>query len=231
MAPKSNALTTREHVEEHLDPYTAGQNTSDDNAVDRYINSASQRIRKLAHRPLYWVSDETIRVESTGSRKLRVPDHRPIETVHKVVWAPDPNTSDTVDANDYTLRDAERGRIYRHNGMWSSTEVMEQRIERIGTGHYEKHYEVTITGGWTTPAQENQSVNSPRDLPYDIELAVISYVQLHWYKQQTNRAVDKISMADGSKSFRHTDDGVLVPDGFVQTAKRYRDYSKSVGIA
>jgi len=79
-------------------------------------------------------------------------------------------------------------------------------------------YLVTYTGGWITPKQDDDGVGT-RDLPWDVEQAVLDQVTFLEDRHEFGFNVSKIDMDDGSVSFMK---GQPVMPSFQHTIRSYR---------
>jgi len=92
-------------------------------------------------------------------------------------------------------------------------------LESPVVGSEAKSYTVSYSGGWVTPEQARNSEGAlVRNLPFDIERAVIDMVTSLYLQRGRDRSVTARTAAQGSSTFA-TD-----PAGYADTAKRWRHY-------
>lgn len=188
-----------------------------DARVERYIMAGSELMSKLCNRNLYRAADHVERVAGAGGVYLVVNDHRPIVSIDSIVWDPRDGTTTTVDSDDYAISDAGAGKIEYVGGAWDSSRVQVQRIERTPTGRALPRYKVTYTGGWITPKQDDDGVGD-RDLPYDLEDAVLQYVSMRWSRRGQDASVASKKVGPASVTYN----GHTVPPAFKQAAQKYK---------
>lgn len=212
-------LTDRTAVEDVIAGYTAGANAQDDDKVIRWIREGSDLLRSMAHRQFYWTTGYTERTRAHGSDEIYVRDHVPIDAISKIERQNDPSTSaTTVDSDSYEATSDGLGTIRRVHGLWSTTAT--RRGGPVGgpqPGTEQPILKVTYDGGWKTPEQANQNVGA-RDLPWDVESAILSHVELQWHSDGQNPNIESLSMADGSITYRGTE----TTERMSQIADEYR---------
>lgn len=200
---KVSDLTDRDAVEDVIDAYTAGGNAGDDDQVIRWIREASDLLRSGAGREFYWQSGYTERTDARDAPEIFVRDHVPIDSISKIVRQNDPSTGGTtVDSDTYEAAKDGLGTVRRVHGVWLSTAM--GRAGPVGgrqPGTEQPILKVTYDGGWKTPEQDTQGVGT-RDLPWDVEGAVLSHVELKWHRNGQSPGVKSLSMADGSITYR-----------------------------
>jgi len=162
----ANALTTAARVEELVG--LKGPNTN------FLINAASDFFESRINRSLSRAS-VTEKLASFGTTRIRV-SRTPIVSVTSLDFDEGPLSSD-----DYEIDDAEAGLIMKPGG-WPWTAHVARDISRGALpGTERKLIDIVYVAGYVTPQQDgdaNPPVNGdPRDLPFDIERAVISIVQ------------------------------------------------------
>ena len=87
-----------------------------------------------------------------------------------------------MDSTNYEVENADAGFIRRITGGWAWTTRSAGGVTHDPlAGAEESLYTVTYTGGYVTPQQAADDAELTRDLPYDIERAVIDMVKaLYW---------------------------------------------------
>lgn len=211
-------LTDEGAVEDVIGAYTSGASQDEDDRVARWIKEGSDLLKSMTGREFYWVTGYTERTSAVGASNIYVRDHVPIDAITSIEYDHDPSSSaTTVDSDNYEAVGQGQGTI-RHDSLWTSTE--EHRAGPVGghqPGTAEDVIKVTYDGGWKTPEQDTQGVGA-RDLPYDVEMAVLSHVELKWHRNGQSPGVESLSMADGSISYR----GMQTTDRMQMIAHEYR---------
>jgi hypothetical protein len=221
VALDKTALTTLSTVKEEL-----GSPSGQDSTLERYIRQASDLFRQLTGRQWYDIDGYQERVAGYQGKRLAVYDHLPVESVNKIEIQVD-GAFDEVDPTAYEIEDAESGFIRRiDGGSWELTESFIQNIEPQFTGENLKLYRVDYDGGYVTPEDADQN-NKTRDLPYDIEDAVIDLVVDKFRKKGQSGNVSSESIMSVSIDYDTTTDMEDVINGttpaFSRTVKQYRN--------
>jgi len=219
MALTKKALTTVSTVQDELG--ISGSTST----LERYIRQASDLFRRLTGRKWYEETEYVEKVAGYNLKRLMVFDHLPIDQIREIELKTD-DTYDTVDSSEYEIEDAESGFIRKIAGGWRLTESYYNNIEPTGTSENIKNYRVTYDGGYVTPEDANLN-NKTRDLPYDIEDAVIDFVTSKFVKKGSGSAVDSESIMSASIDYKDTSDvdGVLAGTTpyFSTVVKQYRN--------
>jgi len=208
MALDDNALTTLSVVKSEL----GATNTNADAYLERQINVYSDLFEQATGRPWHRDDAYTESVTSTGDTRLHL-ERRPVRSVAEVKV-----DGDTVDADDYEIVDGDLGYLRKIDGRW----------EHTGAGRL---VEVTYDGGHVTPKQVDDGEFSDRDLPHDIEQAVIdSVVNAYARKgQPSNVSAESIDTASVDYHIPDTADanlqGISVSQSFRGAVKQYKDRS------
>jgi hypothetical protein len=185
--------------------------------LERYINVASDLFSQMVGRDLHYREDVAEKVASGGDVRLVVYEATPIDSITSIV-IDDGVTSSTVDSDDYRIEDADAGLIEQIDGTWEDTEVYAWNIERETKGRQLAHYTVTYDGGWVTQEQDDNDGTLTRDLPYDIEQAVIDYVVMKDARRGRDTAVKSMSNLSASVAYMDQE----VPPSFVNAVRRYK---------
>ena len=127
------------------------------------IKSASDFVRKYCGREF---AKETIKETLPGSgMAILMLSRTPIVSVSEILFDGAPFTN-------YVIRDTEAGFLYSNSG-WYDTSLLSNSIEAHPIPNSkEPLYEVTYTGGYILPTS-----TGVRNLPYDLEEAVINLVR------------------------------------------------------
>jgi len=212
-----NALTNLAAVEDVIPDYTKGSSTDDDDRIIRFINAASWLFAEVADRKFHRESEHEERVRAYGTPELYVSEFLPVDSISSIKWDVS-DTSDTIDASNYEIFNAETGYIHA-DGVWSDTGLTQSGIVQGGkTASQRPIYLVTYTGGWITPKQDDDGVGT-RDLPWDVEQAVLDQVTFLEDRHEFGFNVSKIDMDDGSVSFMKCQP---VMPSFQHTIRSYR---------
>jgi len=218
MALQDNALTTVSTVEGELG-LSSGTDTA---TLERYINTFSDLFESYTGRPWHRDDEYTEKIKSTGDTRLLV-SRRPVRSITEIKVK-----GDTVDSGDYEIEDDDAGFIRLDDEAWESTAVATRRIKRHRKYH-EFRVEVTYDGGYVTPQQVDDGTFTDRDLPADIEHAVITSVANAYQRQGQPSNIKSESIGDASVSFATPDSGGSLggstSPAFESAVKRHKDRS------
>jgi len=190
-----------------------------DTAIDAWIREASRHLTDAIGRSLHRVSGHTEKLGTRGSQSLYVRDHLPVVEVAEVTY-----DGETVDAADYELGAAPEGELLRKHGYcWHNTSYAAGwQGKRDDPRPPEKLYAVTYEGGYVTPVQAPFGPDSDaRDLPWDIEGAIIEYCVMKYHQAGTDQTAVQEKLGDSSKKWA-TVDGRRVPHSFADVVDRYQ---------
>lgn len=169
MALATNALTTVATVEDEL-----GIASSTETArLERMINIASAAAESYCDRVFYRDTAIAEKVEGTDG-PLMFLSRGPVHSITSVVYL-----TTTLDTTEYEIRDSggHEQTIYNLNGSWRRGSIRRNDTSQTQVAGFERYgYTVTYDAGWYTPKQDDDDVTVTRDLPYDIEGAVIAMV-------------------------------------------------------
>lgn len=167
MALATNALTTVATIEDELG-ISSG---TEDARLERLINEASAIAESYAGRSFYRDSAVVEKVLGGEGPYLFVA-RAPLNSVTSISFL-----GSDISTADYEIHgDGKSGVIYAINGSWARLDVTFNDISRTSAaGMVRKAYTVTYDGGWYTAKQDDDG-DGTRDLPYDIERAVILIV-------------------------------------------------------
>ena len=218
-----NALTTLDTANAELG-YNTGEDATRDTRIIRYINAGSQLFETMCGKKFFHVADETTRVRGFNDPRLVVSGHLPLSSVNKIEYK-DGDSTTLIDADDYRIEDADKGFIERTDGNnWSSTAHNETNVSTHFVPGSERYwYYVTYTGGYVTPHQQAHGTFASRDLPHDIEEAVIQYVRMKDSQNQANPIVDSIGVDEITIDYvTHGNQRIAVPAEFRSAVEHYR---------
>lgn len=168
-----HALTTLEAVKEELN-ISAGD-ASQDTYLARLINAASEAIERYCDRHFEKAS-LIEKVAGQGSQRILL-SRTPILSVTSVTLS-----GSVLAPSEYEV-EAEAGMIYRSTGWPWSAMHRPGIVQDPYPGSETKNIEVTYTGGYVLPKDEDLTANPPvvRTLPYDLEEACIATVKT-WFR-------------------------------------------------
>ena len=183
--------------------------------ISRYVLVASSMFEEAIGYKVHYEEGITTNVgQPRGRQYLIVDDHLPIKEIHEV------KLNDTViDDDKYELSDAKLGYIRRtgKRTSWDSTEIVQHGIRQY-SHEVEPAYEITYDAGYVTPYQAEQDDNLERDLPHDIEAAVIDMAVMLYNEAGQNRRIQSASTGDWSYTLKDTN----VPALFEHIVDQYK---------
>lgn len=194
MALTDAALTTVARMESELGI------TSATTVLEPLIEEASALLQKECGRNFYRAAAAAEKVKGYATPRLSLRKHVPLVSITSIVLD-DGDSSSTVSASNYEIENADAGFVRDIGGRWAFTGRGSTDITRdplIGTE--EALYTVTYAGGYITPNQD-PSVGT-RDLPYDIERAVIDMVKGLYYGRTRDPGVASKGVSKASATFR-----------------------------
>lgn len=215
-------LTTRGAAEDLIPSYSDSGGSSDaDKRIERWIMEGSDTLRSMTGREFHWTTGYVERVAARGEKEIWVTDHVPVDTINSITYDSGNSTS-TIDADSYEhIADSKRrdvGTIRRITGMWTSTaQVQDGIVQNLQPGTEERLYKVDYDGGWVTQKQDDDDASLTRDLPHDLEGAVLDYVKMQEARHGQDPAVEKWSAESVSVTYR----GQEVPQRMASVADFY----------
>ena len=185
MALSASALTTVAALRAELDLDVDPAKTA---LLERYIEAASAMVVRFCGREL--------------AQATRVEKHRGMGTVRLFLNAP-PIVSitsividdDALDAADFEIEDAGAGIVYCADGFAWSAQEQAGPSYHLAPGTEAPSIVVTYVGGWITPS------SASRDLPFDIEQAVIELAVSMWKRRGRDVALTGESFETSSYSY------------------------------
>lgn len=220
MALADSALTTLSVVKNEL----GITNSNSDSYLERQINTYSRIFQAATGRPWHRDDEYTQKVKSTGDTRLHL-ERRPVRSVSEVKVK-----GDTIDPSGYEIENADKGYLRRIDQRWEHTAAGRRRVEGYAT-HHELRVDVTYDGGYVTPKQVDDGTFSTRDLPHDIEQAVIDSVVNAYARKGKPSNVESESIGPASVSYHVPDEadqtvqGMTVSQSFQGAVQRYKDRS------
>ncbi len=216
MALATHALTTLAVVKEDL----GFSDNEKDAVLERLINSVSRAFWREAGRALHYEAEIVERVPGYGVFRLRM-KRRPVASVTEIVRI-DIEGSDleVLDPTTYEIEDADKGFLYREGGFGDTAQRGVSIDGAPISGSERASIKVTYTGGFVTPNQHTGTPPFVRDLPEDIEEAVLMSVVANWHRkgqnqQATSESNDNVHTSWGRKF------GLLLPET-LEVARKLR---------
>lgn len=189
-----NALTTIQAVKDRL-----GISSNDeDDYIATQINRLSDLFERETGRKWYNTDgDYTEKVASYDRTRLQINDHLPVSSITSITYDSG-NTSVLEDPDSYDLENSKTGWIRSLNGVWTGSQPGYSKIDHYQVPETnEPNYTVVYQGGYITPKQDNENVGT-RDLPYDIEEAIINQVIAYREEKTRNKNVASLKVGDAS---------------------------------
>jgi hypothetical protein len=163
----NNALTTLEQAKKHLG--IDASDTTQDDTITFYINSASSLIQKYCNRVFAHTRRQEY-VQGRGGLRL-VLDHYPITELHGLDIAIN-NIVETIDVS--TIRVIpETGMLYRANGGFPYNRITGQFMHPNFDNPVDNIF-IDYSTGYVLP--KDATDDNPRTLPYDLEMACLKMI-------------------------------------------------------
>lgn len=220
MALATNALTNVATMEAVLGLASG----SADATLQRVINQASAIAESYANRVFY--RNTAITEKHPGQPgPLLVLDQAPVNSITSITYL----TGSAEDSSTYEIQDANVGSVYRISGTWAGIETLYgDSSQTIFTGQGRKVWTVVYDGGWYTPKQDDDGAGT-RNLPYDIEQAVISVAVALYRSEGRDPTVTSERLMEAQQTYA-TGGGSAGSGGWLDSAvpaaamilKRYR---------
>lgn len=142
-----------------------------DSTLERRILAASELIEKWCGRSFRYQAGRVENVKGEGWPTISL-SKRPIVSIASIVV-----DGYTIPSDAYSIRDADRGSVYRADGWaWTASLLGSASPERV-TGTEEAAFVVTYTAGYALP---NDTDQSPAALPSSIvEACLLWATELH----------------------------------------------------
>lgn len=217
------ALTTVPELESELG-VTPGTEVR---ALERAIQVASAEVARIAGRVLYRVASAVDRVKGYGNARLVLPRAPVVSIASIALLADDGTVLETFDSSTYELENAEAGIVYRALGWpWTLTEASGVDGGAVA-GSERAALRVTYTAGWITPWQADPSFPGgavgSRDLPYDIEDAVIQAAVSRYRSRGRDAGVKSERLGEEAVTYADVSQGgSWLPPAAYRVAQAYR---------
>lgn len=168
---------------------------SENDNLNRIINSISQQIEKYVGRKLYYEADIEEKVAGYGTNFLMV-SRTPLISIDSITYS-----DATEDSNNYEIHgDGNSGLIYRPGGWVNTSESFNTYAGDPIAGTNRKTYTITYTGGYITQKQDTDGVGT-RNLPYDIEDAALILSVSRYRKTGSSLGVKSESLLSGEVTY------------------------------
>lgn len=181
MALAANALTTLLVAKDELG--IRPSDASEDEAIERRIDVASQLVAKHVGRALHYGAGIVEKVAGFGGQRLFL-SRTPVLSVASVTL-----DGEEVSSDSFSIEEAGTGILYREAGWrWTAT-LAPGLVGPVGmAGREALLYSVTYTGGWVTRPQVAGVLTLT--LPADIEQACLFTVVQLWRMRGRYRNLD-----------------------------------------
>jgi hypothetical protein len=205
-------LTTLDAVKAELEI----TDSSSDSILQRYIHVVSDRFVAACNRNFHYVEDHEEQLSDAASAYLSPSDFDNIQSVSKITY-----DGTEVPAAHYTLQD--NGLIVHESGSWEDTRyLIEGPLPYISPQQARPLYVVTYTAGYVTPKQEDDDPSLTRNLPYDLEEAIIKEVAKLYFQQGRDTTITAMNVLSAQVRFQNTKPGEdLVTQAFKDAVKKY----------
>lgn len=182
--------------------------------ISRYILVASDMFTKQVGFDVHYVEDKTSQVgQPRGRNKLIIRDHGPLQKIHEIKYK-----DKVINPDHYVISNPELGWVRNtKRTSWKSTQIMQSGI-RTYKHELEPLYQVTYDAGWVTPHQANEDETLERDLPHDIEQAVLELSSYLYQRAGSDTTVQSKSTGDWSVSYGDRD----LPVFFEMVTDKYK---------
>lgn len=191
----------------------------------RRVNVATHLVESITDRKWHHVEDFQERVAAYGDYELRVRKHLPLVSISSIEYGAKASDLEEIEADSYTIFEGaeKHGVITRLDQRWRDTRVVDRSgySNRMIPDTEKPLYLVTYTGGYITPHQVDEGLYVDRDLPWDVEQAVIDYCAMQYHQRGTDPTVAAESMDMGSITYVLVDgQRVMVPASMARLASK-----------
>jgi hypothetical protein len=190
VALTTDALTTVNTVESDLGV------SGDSDRVARLINAASDWVvRTYCNRSFYRNTAVVEPVAGYGNHRLRVA-RTPVNSITSITY-----NGGALDLTDVTIDNAEAGLIARPGGWINTAHSASDISGSVLPGTERKLYTVTYDGGYYTPEQVRLDSTKTRELPWDLEGAVIELVKRAYKGKDRDPAIKSEKLLSWGASY------------------------------
>jgi hypothetical protein len=194
MAVPTGSLTTLTTVKSELNI----SSSTDDTYLERLIGAATAYAESICNRTFYYSAAITESVAGYGTAYLQL-SRAPLSSITSITF-----DGQTVSSDNYEIYgDGKAGLVYSPT-LWINTAMSGPGITKNSyPGSERKLYSVVYKGGYVTPTQDG--TGSPvltRDLPYDLEDAVIQLVVWRYRNRGRDQSVMSESLLNASVSYK-----------------------------
>lgn len=196
-----NALTEIDAVKDELGIDCA--DTSLNSLIARKINTVSTAAAKYLNRGLLQFQVGIVEKRAGSSRTRIQVTRTPLKTLTSVTILSGLNVSEVVALADIDVEDDGRtGILYLRSGWPRVRGRMSGASQDPLADTDEKNIQITYDGGWVLPDQARQSSGAlVRDLPEDIEEAVVSAVVGRMDRRGENRGIKSEKLLSHSVTY------------------------------
>lgn len=213
MALAASALTTLSAALDELDLVSDGG--AQDARLERWISSASDFIARACHRSFERADSVVEDVPAFGTAYLLV-SRTPILSVTSITYR-----GSLISSADYSVTEAEAGRIYRAAGWpWSASRLPSITWPPV-PGSEAPIVRVTYNGGWVTPQQVALGAFATRTLPHDLEDACLAMVATRYARRGADLRVKSESLLSHSVTYADGEEGGMLPQVVRDVVERY----------
>ena len=217
MALSTDALTTAAIVAAEVSGISL---PTDQTAVERQINIASDAIRRFCNRPLAHavVTDE--RYRALGGNRL-ILKRRPVLSIESITIG-----GSTISSSGYYIENADAGIVWFNSALAVVEATPDGSMAQDGLpGSGEADVLVSYTGGWITEAQvaaaaaETPARVIVRTLPYELEDAAIKTFASLWHRRGVDLAAGSMESGEPGRTI-----GGVIPGPVIPTLKRFQTW-------
>lgn len=202
MALADNALTNVATMESVLGLASG----SADAQLQRLINQASAIADSYAGRVFY--RNDAISEKHAGVPGPYLLLHQaPVNSITSVTYL----SGSAEDSGSYEIGDAKVGELYRVSGTWAGLDWhYGDTSQTVFTGQGRKVWTIVYSGGWYTPRQDDEDGAVTRDLPHDIEHAVIAITTALYRSEGRDPTLAGESLMEASQTYNSASGGGAV---------------------
>ena len=194
-----NALTTLDTVKEVLGVHGSSQ----DAALTRYINTASEAIERYCDRR-FQRATVVEKVGFMGGQRLLL-ERTPLVSITSIVV-----DGVTLDASAYSIQSAAQGTVYRESGWPWSADIVDAMSPYRLPGTERQLATVTYVGGYVLPNDAGT-----RSLPYDLEQACVDTVVALYRQQGRDKSVQGEAVGGASVQYAQRNPAISGAGGII----------------
>ena len=171
--------------------------------LESLIEEASAEFQKLCGRDLYFRTGIEERVPGYGTQDLQVEEANPVVEVTLVQNVFGVGTAE-IPSDSYYVKTSRNGRscIRLNSGCWQWTADFIAGVKASPVAGTERDdYQVDYSGGYVTPNQAEVDPLLTRNLPFDIERAVLDLVASLFLQRGKDKTVTSKTTSAGSQTW------------------------------